>query len=203
MENIDRQYHATLQDTRIRPDTFPTSPGNPINGEDGFEHRFAELIEPRIRRSLRAAHLNGVGGTPLTYGHGSLAKKIKGGKPDIAYVNSRMPARETRCNHAPGDLKLAWKWPMADWDGDPARKKDFKQVLAQVNFYMKEHDTQYGYILTDAEFVAIKRIDQNGRLKVSESVRWNANANDPHGLTLLHALWYLGVLAARDTGGGR
>lgn len=145
----------------------PQSPGFPINGEDAFEHRFAELIERRIRRSLRVAfqgiHVPAFGRTPLAYGHGRLASDVPHGKPDTAYFDSAMHST-ARPNRAPGNLKLSWKWPMADSvpSATPPRKREFKQVLSQVNFYRKVHHTRYGYILTDKGFVAIKRLDALG-----------------------------------------
>lgn len=40
--------------------------------------------------------------------------------------------------------------------------KGIWQVLSQVNFYMKQHHARYGFVLTDLELVAIRRLDRNG-----------------------------------------
>lgn len=66
---------------------------------------------------------------------------------------------------------------------------------------MKQHHTQYGFILKNHEFVALRRLDQNGRLQMSNPVPWATQGSvaQPR-LTVLLALWYLGMLAAEDGG---
>ena len=66
---------------------------------------------------------------------------------------------------------------------------------------MKQHRTRYGFILTDDELVAVKRLDNDGNLELSQSIQWDSNgtATQPQ-LTVLLALWYLGMLAAHDQG---
>jgi len=76
-------------------------------------------------------------------------------------------------------------------------QREYKQVLAQVNFYMRQHNARYGYILTDTELVAVKRLEGNGRLAVSAAVPWTRGGVGE--LSVLLALWYLGMLAAEDT----
>lgn len=78
---------------------------------------------------------------------------------------------------------------------------EFKQVLSQVNFYMKQHHARYSFILTDRELVAIRRLDRNGNLELSASIpcTTKGTASQPR-LTVLLGLWYLGMLAANDQG---
>ena len=45
----------------------------------------------------------------------------------------------------------------------------FKQALSQVNFYVKQHHSRYSFILTDRELVAVRRLDRNGNLELSQS----------------------------------
>lgn len=66
-----------------------------------------------------------------------------------------------------------------------------------MNFYMGQHKACHGFVLTNTELVAIKRIDINGRLAVSSVISWTAGG---HGqLTVLMGIWYLGMLAAEGT----
>ncbi|PYH81976.1 hypothetical protein BO82DRAFT_354145 [Aspergillus uvarum CBS 121591] len=75
-------------------------------------------------------------------------------------------------------------------------QREYRQVLAQVNFYMEQHHTQYGSILSDAELVAVKRLDDNGRLAVATSIPWSSGGVGR--LSVLLGLWYLGMLAAES-----
>lgn len=76
-------------------------------------------------------------------------------------------------------------------------QREYKQVLAQVNFYMRQHNARYGYILTNTELVAVKRLEGNGHLAVSTAVSWTRGGVGQ--ISVLLALWYLGMLAAEDT----
>lgn len=73
---------------------------------------------------------------------------------------------------------------------------EYKQVLAQVNFYMRQHNAWYGYILTDTELVAVKHLEGNDCLAISTVVPWTRGGVGE--LLVLLALWYLGMLAAED-----
>lgn len=76
-------------------------------------------------------------------------------------------------------------------------RTQFRQALSQVNWYMKRHRTQYGFILTDRELVAIRSLDDDGNLEPSDSVPWDTvGTEDQPRLTVLLALWYLGMLAS-------
>lgn len=73
----------------------------------------------------------------------------------------------------------------------------YKQVLAQVNFYIHQHNAQYSYILMNTELVAVKSLEGSGCLVVSTAVPWTCGGVGE--LSVLLALWYLGMLAAEDT----
>ncbi|KAL5041138.1 hypothetical protein BDW71DRAFT_201602 [Aspergillus fruticulosus] len=151
---INQQYGTVVQAKQIRIDS-PTSPSAAIRDELQFHLRFTELVLPRVRRSLRAAfeqfapELVLLGLSPIAFDGGSAAKVIDLYPPDTAYmVVGGNPA--SSFDRALGDLK----------------------VLAQVSFYMRQHGARYVYILTNTEFVAVKRLE------------------------VLLALWYIGMLAA-------
>lgn len=85
--------------------------------------------------------------------------------------------------------------------GTNNERREYRQVFSQLNWYLKQHRARYGFILTDEELVAVKRLDNNGNLLLSQSIYWHVGgtANNPQ-LTVLLALWYLGMLAAQDQG---
>lgn len=76
----------------------------------------------------------------------------------------------------------------------------FKQVLSEVNWYMKQHRARYGFVLTNTELVAIRRLDDHGRLELSTPVPWEAHGQNGPRVTIPPALWYMGMLAAQDQG---
>ncbi|KNG86315.1 hypothetical protein ANOM_005214 [Aspergillus nomiae NRRL 13137] len=43
-----------------------------------------------------------------------------------------------------------------------------RPCVSQVNFYMKQNYTRYGFIITDRELVAIRRLDRNGNLDLKK-----------------------------------
>lgn len=52
------------------------------------------------------------------------------------------------------------------------------QVLAQVNFYMKQHNARHGAVLPDEGFLAVKRLSANGGLAMAEPVAWSDGAGE-------------------------
>nr|KMM67470.1 hypothetical protein CPAG_03804 [Coccidioides posadasii RMSCC 3488] len=88
------------------------------------------------------------------------AEIIDGFKPDTAYFEVALPAG-TGPNRAPGDIKPSWKWntPMAT-NLIPGVRKEYRQALSQVNWYMKQHKARYGFLLTDVELVVFRRLRQ-------------------------------------------
>lgn len=119
--------------------------------------------------------------------------------PDLAFFDPNLDAK-TRANRAPGDIKPSYKWSLDQRNSpNPSIRMEFKQALSQVNFYMKQHHARYGFIITDRELVAIRRLDMNGNLDLSASIPWTSKgtAQNPQ-LTVSLGLWYLGMLAAND-----
>lgn len=199
--SILRQYGAILRSTRIRADPF-MSPPAVIRDEPQFNLRFAELVLPRIRRSLRASFerlapeiaLRGL--SPITIDGGSAAAIIDRFRADTAFVVVGGSSFSGH-NRAPGGLKVSWKWrSVMRYSRARAVQREYKTVLAQVNYYMRQHNARHGYILTDAEFVAVKRLGGVGRLALSAAIPWASGGS--RQMSVLLALWYLGMLAADD-----
>lgn len=56
---------------------------------------------------------------------------------------------------------------------------------------MEQHSARYGFILTNSEFVALKRLDGNGRLAVANLIPWRSG--DVGQPSVMLGLWYLGI----------
>lgn len=196
------QYGQLLTEAQIEPDPMPASPPPPITSENSLRRRCAFYLEAKVRRPLRRGfewlEASGELGnwSVVSFGEGDLAQTPDNFVPDTAYFRPDLPAR-TRQNRAPGELKPSYKWSSSLRNSDnPVHQRKFRQPLSQVNWYMGQNNAQYGFLLTNNELVAIRRID-NGMLELSDSIPWTTSGNvtQPR-LTVLLALWYLGMLAS-------
>lgn len=133
---------------------------------------------------------------------GSAASHVENYAPDLAFFNLDEEPMH-RPNRLPGDIKSSFKWSSNLLNsGDPRDHVEYRQALGQVDFYMDQHDTRYGYILTDQELVAFRRIDDSGRLELAEPIPWTTSGTlEEPQLTVLLALWYQGMLASEDNAG--
>lgn len=128
----------------------------------------------------------------LCFGGGFIATLVDSYKPDLAFVRygDETGVGPNRC-----DLRVSWKWD-STWQMTqvPYLLKEYKKVLAQLKFYMKQHHARYGFIITDTELVAVRRMPKDSHLAVTDAISWTRQR---HGqLTILLGLWYLGMLAA-------
>ncbi|KAL1845564.1 hypothetical protein Plec18170_009699 [Paecilomyces lecythidis] len=203
--SIQQQFGAVLAAARIPDEPVNPSPPRPINSETAVRARIDAYLTNRIVRAFRCgfAHMSSThqmaGRTVLNYDVGTMATTPENYIPDIALFDPNLPAN-TRPNRLPGDIKPSYKWSLGQRNSpNPSVQMEFKQVLSQVNFYMRQHHARYGFILTDAELVAVRRLDRNGNLELSASIPWTTTgtASQPR-LTVLLGLWYLGMLAAND-----
>lgn len=207
--SVRQRYQNVLTATTLPLDPFPTSPPHGINSETGVRARIIETVNPRVRRGLRAIfnqlHTTGQldGLTPLSLDIGEAATTPNGFKPDIAYFVVGL-AVGAGSNRAPGDVKPGYKWNTGMATEPGIREVQFRQALSQVNWYMRQHRTRYGFIITNLELVAIRRLDDHGNLELSAPIPWeNQGTVQQPRLTVLMALWYLGMLAAQDQGADR
>ena len=205
--SIQQQFGAELAAAQIADEPVQPSPPRPINSENAVRSRLDTYLTNRVIRALRCGftHLSSTqqlaGLTILKYDVGSLANTPENYVPDLAFFDPNLPVR-ARPNRVPGDIKPSYKWSFDQRNNpNPSIRMEFKQVLSQVNFYMKQHHARYSFILTDRELVAIRRLDRNGNLELSASIPWTTQgtASQPR-LTVLLGLWYLGMLAANDQG---
>ncbi|EGE79241.2 hypothetical protein BDDG_02179 [Blastomyces dermatitidis ATCC 18188] len=187
---------------RLRANQMPNSPPQSIKTELMFAVCFTTYIQSQLRRALRASfqhlasQLANLHLTPITIDIGDPAQIIDNFQPDIAFfqADSTLNSSPNRC---PGDLKVSWKWA-SHWATalSAEDRREYKQVLSQVNFYMKQHNARYGFVLTDTELVPIKRLDGNGNLLVAQPILWEARGQGR--LTILLGLWFLGMLGVAD-----
>ena len=205
MNTVQQQYGVLLATAQITDEPFPTSPPQRVNSESTIRSQVDIYLTKRVRRGLRCgfAHLtqtNQLGNMSVVdYGGGTLAETIEDFTPDTAYFDPQLPALNCP-NRVPGDIKPSWKWSNS-MRYQANTFNEFKQVLSQLNYYMKQHHARYGYILTDRQLVAVRRQDRAGNLDLSLPIPWSrqGTAQQP-ALTVLLALWYLGMLAATNGG---
>ncbi|KAL1995198.1 hypothetical protein VTN49DRAFT_1385 [Thermomyces lanuginosus] len=205
LDTILHRHGQFLTEIQIEHDPMPTSPPPPVTSEIGLRHRAAFFLEARVRRALRRSfeQLAAGGGldtrTVVSFGEGELAWAPNNSVPDFAYFATNQPA-SARPNRAPGELKPSFKWSSTQRNSPSARcQREFRQALSELNWYMRQNNAHYGFILTDRELVTIRRVDNSRRLELSESIPWAAagSAAQPR-LTVPLALWYLGMLASDD-----
>ncbi|EFR03069.1 hypothetical protein MGYG_06067 [Nannizzia gypsea CBS 118893] len=196
--HIIQRYGVLLQEAEIQSEPMPDSPPQPIRTEPMFAVRVTTYIQSRLRRALRAGFQHNTPQlanlTPITVDIGDAAQIINNFRPDIAFFHAGTPLGSSP-NRCPGDLKVSWKWG-SNWQTAQSvlYRKEYLQVLSQVNYYMKQHNTQYGFVLTNTELVPIKRLDARGNLLVAQAIPWEAAG--PGRLTILLGLWYIGMLGA-------
>ncbi|KAL5362227.1 hypothetical protein BJX96DRAFT_153620, partial [Aspergillus floccosus] len=63
---------------------------------------------------------------------------------------------------------------------------------------MEQHNTRRGFILSNAEFVPVKRLDRNSRLAVATAIPWSGGGIGR--LSVLLGLWYLDMLLVSTLG---
>ncbi|CRL23858.1 unnamed protein product [Penicillium camemberti] len=189
---------------------MPTSPPRAITSENVLRSHISQEIFPRIRRGLRAgfnqlATLNLVDDlTCVSFDVGECAMILNPFTLDMSFYQLGVPVG-TGPNRAPGAIKPSWKWStaMATHPRIDVRT-EYRQPLSQVNWYMKQHHSRYGFLMTERELLVFRRLDDNGNLELAAPIPFTSggNATQPQ-LTVLLALWYLGMLAATDQGGDR
>ena len=207
IQGVQQRFGQLLQAALIPDDAFPGSPPQPIVSEDLVRYRIAEYISPRVRRALRSgfhflSQTGGMGDDQSIIGidAGGAASHIGNFAPDLAFFNMTEEATQ-RPNRAPGDIKPSFKWS-SGLANSPRQShfQEYMQALSQVNYYMIQHQARYGYLLTNQELVAIRRIDADGNLELATPIPWTATGTaDAPQMTVLLGLWYLGMLASDNT----
>ncbi|RAH64708.1 uncharacterized protein BO66DRAFT_335634, partial [Aspergillus aculeatinus CBS 121060] len=202
IHEIMRRYGALLTTSGLQDNPFRNSPMDSLTTESTLVHLIARSSTDRVQEALRCgfALLNPAQHARFSvvyYGAGEAAARIERCAPDLAFYDPHLPSH-IRPNRLPGDVKPSYKWNTG-LANSPSHtdRKEYKQVLSQVNYYMIQHQARYGFILTNRELVAIRRLDNHGNLQLAAPVPWTASGTATHPqLTVLLALWTLGMLSS-------
>ncbi|KDQ54709.1 hypothetical protein JAAARDRAFT_100279, partial [Jaapia argillacea MUCL 33604] len=200
-EHITRSPYAQCL-TRPVVSREPPSRQMRFYDENTLYDRFGNVLFPYLRRAL-AASLDPCppGHVPLTSDVGGAARQRGKGFLDRAgRIRDDGLSPEESPNRLPGEIKVSWKWQVewASLSVTVDRGREYRQVLSQQLYYMKCHETRYGYILTDWELVCLRRRPgEPGHLDVSPPIPITACNDD--SITVLPVLWYIHILASDGT----
>ncbi|KAK2831930.1 hypothetical protein FQN49_007029 [Arthroderma sp. PD_2] len=208
LPTILQEYQALLTSTMVAPDPFPGSPLQPVTTKGLIESKFQILFCDRVRRGLRRTfeqlrstnQYTGV--TNIAIGHRDIARAVLYFRPDVAYYVPGQPSGSGP-NRAPGIIMPSWVWNSAMATGSARQQMDYRYILSRLNYYMRLHKAQYGFLATEEELFAARRLDDEGSLELSPSIYWETEGStESPRLTLMLALWYLGMLASQEQGPG-
>ena len=131
----------------------------------------------------------------MTIVPGSLARHVPGFVPDLACISSQSLSSETdeRVNRVPGEVSFTWDISLLNGSlEDPFTLS----TIAKVYTYANQHNTSYGYLLTNNALLVLRRcekgrgIPRNGHIGLS-------NVFPAHKVVLV--LFYLHLLASHPT----
>nr|POE89834.1 hypothetical protein CFP56_20303 [Quercus suber] len=106
-----------------------------------------------------------------------------------------------------GIIKCYEQWNSGMRNGQNPEKVKYLQSLAHLQRFMREHETRYGFIMTEIELVCVRvggapsdtsNVPLFGHLEVAASVQISASGTGPGGnmkMTAGLALWWLHMLA--------
>ncbi|KAI2730835.1 hypothetical protein CBS147332_2687 [Penicillium roqueforti] len=198
IDDIMHEFGPLLRAIRIQRHTIRSpSPQRELTSESGLHLAFGEYIHALIRRSLRCTfeRLDNRAEQRAEPQVDPQAEPQAPSQPEDLLFNQVLDrvldVLSERTNILIGSPSM-----MNSSFIDP----EFFKPLAQVNWYMTQHGTQFGFILTDQELVPIQRVDDDGNLKLGAPIPWTqtGTSKEPQ-LTVALGLWYLGMLTADDT----
>lgn len=207
---IMNQFRDLLDNVRVGTDARPITPPLRFAAEDYLRELVCVYADRPVRRALArtftyiAANPSNewVGRTAITLGAGSSTALIGKFVPDRAMYN---PSVDVSVNRLPGEIKPSWKWDAAWLAPHSERRRVGIKRLSQLTFYMLQQGyraqhsgAKYGYMLTDKELIAFRKEDAQRTISVSKPVPWAGPSNGEPRMTVLLALWYLGMLSSHD-----
>ncbi|ATY64073.1 hypothetical protein A9K55_003768 [Cordyceps militaris] len=211
LQTIINQFGALLNNVRIANDAHPSTPPPRFAAEDCLREIISIYADRPVRRALARAfeHIAAnpssqwAGRTETTLGAGSSARLVGTFVPDRAMYD---PNIEVSVNRLPGEIKPSWKLQSAWLAPNSRYRRAFLKRLAQLTFYMLQQGyraqhsgARYGYVLTDKEIIAFRKEDAQHTISVAEPVQWAGPSDGKPRMTVVLALWYLGMLASHDT----
>lgn len=195
--SVLQQFGPLLAAARIQAEPHGTSPPEVVAAEIDIRIGVGEYVRPFVRRALRCGFESLAGSPQMTnltavmMASGRNAQVIESFEPDFAVFDPTVEMPKDRPNRLPGDAKPSYKWEWAlQHSPSPFSRKEFRQALSQVKFYMTQHQAKYSFILTNRELVAIQRLDDSRALLLSNPIPWSASGSeeDPQ-MTVLLGLW--------------
>ncbi|TGJ64450.1 hypothetical protein EYR41_010503 [Orbilia oligospora] len=161
---------------------------------------FLTIVRDYFCAKVTAALSQSIG----TRSHQSLSMVLGselGSSADIAGVY-QSPSRPNGQIRVAGFVKSCREWNTMMQAGGDEKRREFLQVLSQLQRYMREHNTRYGYVLTEQELVCVRlATDAENRpifgcLDIANPIQWNQHGTNR--LTICLSLWFLHFLAKRD-----
>ena len=72
-----------------------------------------------------------------------------------------------------GDVKVSWKF--SQWRTETTRslQNEYRQVVSQLHHYIADGELRYGFIVTDKEFIMLKRGAVFGKMEQGDPVEWH------------------------------
>lgn len=101
-----------------------------------------------------------------------------------------------------GLVKSCREWSTMMQAGGDEKRREYLQVFSQLQRYMRDLGTRYGYILTEQELVCVRIAtdDHNrpifGCLEIAPPIQWNQHSTSR--LSICLGLWFIHFLAKRD-----
>ncbi|OJD10486.1 hypothetical protein AJ78_08524 [Emergomyces pasteurianus Ep9510] len=163
-----QSYQNLLVQARLPPDPMPTSPPRAITAENALRSKISEYVFPRVRRALRT------------------------GFDQLMAINQMN-------NLTPVSFDVGECAEVIDaFKPDTAYFAVALPAGTGPNRAPGDHNSRHGFLLTNRELVVFRRVDDSGNLELVPPIPFTSGgtAEQPQ-MTVLLALWYLGMLAAQ------
>ena len=200
IDRVNARYPHLLSSVKVQAVGASQIPLVTANNEDSVRENLVAVFTPPLEWALRATYKH----LQLYHGFNNLTEvewtsrkeiKVDHGVPDKAFMTEKQEPR------MPCEIKPSHKWstPLNSPTATLRQRREYNQVLSQLNYYMEQMGARMGFILTNEELVAVQRTGRPGHLRVAPSVPFTAEgeAQKPR-LTVTVALWYLAMIATRD-----
>jgi hypothetical protein len=178
------QVRAALQQDLDIADWVPLSRPRPIRNERAFQSEVIHrLIIPYTRRAIEA------GNPELTVCDGDeWPGQGQQGKPDVSFVQwgGRGCDGDEYRMRFPLEVKVSQSWkPGWRMSTDIKERREYRQVLSQIHYYMDQWERRYGGVLTDQGLVIVERMqpptgtdyEAYGKICVYDAIPWEVHGH--------------------------
>lgn len=205
-DKVLQQHSKALTEIKVRPHVFYNDKKH-IYSPSSLRNALLVTLDMRVGYILRRTFVylsendQMEGKIALGYDAGQMAPSLEALRPDLSYRLAEYdPARQN--SHAPGMVKVSWRWDTKSTaSGKPwYLRKKYQSMMGEIGAHMRANRTRYGFFISDNTFVAIRKVAK-GEFQVSDPISWETYGTDEEPrMTVLMAMWYLGMLAANETG---